>query len=56
MFYKKDVLKNVAVLRATVLEYLFRKRSEILKACNFIKKSLQHIPVNVAKFIEASIL
>ena len=56
MFYKKDVLKNFAVLRGTALEYLFKKRPEILKACNFIKKSLQHIPVNVAKFIGAPIL
>ena len=43
MFYKKVVLKNFCNIRrkTPVLESLFKKVSR-LKACNFLKKRLQH--------------
>ena len=40
-----------------MLEFLFNKIAG-LKACNFIKKRLQHrlFPVNIAKFLRTAIL
>ena len=52
-FCKKGVLKNFAMFTAKhVLESLFNKVA-YLKACNLIKKRLQHgcFPVNIAKFL-----
>ena len=58
MFFKKGVLKKFHNIhrKTPVLESLFSKVAG-LKACNFIKKRLQHrcFPVNIAKFLRAAI-
>ena len=50
MFFNISILKNLVIFtgKKTVLESLFS-----LKACNFIKKTLQHrrFPVKIAKFL-----
>ena len=53
---KKHVLKDF-YRKTPVLESLFNKLAE-LKACNFIKKRLQHrcFPVKFAKFLRTPIL
>ena len=45
MFFKIGVLKNLAIFTG-----------KHLKACNFIKKRLQHkrFPVNIGKFLRAT--
>ena len=51
MFFKKGDLKNFANFTGKHLESLFNKVAG-LRACNFIKKRLQHrcFPVKLAKF------
>ena len=54
MFFKKGVQKNFTTFTEKhVLESFFNK-----KACNFIKKRLQHrcVPVKFAKFLRTSLL
>ena len=57
---KKGVLKIFAILQEnTCVEVSFEVSFvEVLKACNFIKKRLQHrnFPVKFAKFLRTSIL
>ena len=57
MYFRTGVLKNFANIyrEATVLESLFNEYV-LLKACNFIKKRLQHgcFPVKFAKVLRTS--
>ena len=59
VFYEKVVLNNFAYIHreTPVLESLFNKVA-VPKACNFIKKRLQHrcFPVNIAKYLRTPIL
>ena len=51
MFFKIGVLKNFAIFKIPMFEYLFNKVAN-RKACNFIKKKLQQrcFPVKIATF------
>ena len=59
MYFRIGVLKNFAMFtgKTPVLESLFNKYAG-LKACNFIKKRLQHrfFPVKFAKFLRTPFL
>ena len=52
LFFKISVLKNLFHFKTSMVEFLFNKVAA-LKACNFIKKKLQHkcFLVNIAKFL-----
>ena len=55
VFFKKNVLKNFANFTGKHLCWsLFFNKVTGLRACSFIKKSLQHrcVPVKLAKFYE----
>ena len=56
---KKFLLKILQCLQEnTCVEVYFINNSEDPKACNYIKKRLQHkcLPVNTAKFLRTTIL
>ena len=59
MFFKTGVLKNLEIShrKTPVSESIFNKVAG-LKACNFIKKRLEHrcFPVTIAKFLKIAFL
>ena len=57
MFFEIGVIKNFAIFTGKHLESLCNEVAE-LKACNFIKKRLQHkcFLVNIAKFLITAFL
>ena len=58
MFYKKGVLKNSAIFTGKHQCWRLFNKVAGLKACNFIKKRIQHehFPVNIVKYLRTPFL
>ena len=58
MFFKIGVVKNFAIFIGNICVGLFLIKLQPFKACNFIKKRLQHkcFLVNIAKFLRTAFL